>query len=277
VKKNLVPTILIAALIATPAVAADMAVKAPPVAPAPAFSWTGFYLGGELGAESGRSRWTTTSLFNVGFPTTGIDASSPRNFDALSARAGAYLGYNWQLAPRWIGGVEVDAAYANAKRTTVGLPGCTILCTAPFAGIAVGPDQAAVRLGWDGSARLRLGYLVTPDTLLYGTGGIAWQNIQASATCAHSAADPLCFLLPGSPIATATNTAVRAGWTAGLGFEWHVRDNWIARAEYRYAQFDSSGLLNLGLPLVTTTLGYSLRTGTNIATLGLAYKFGGGM
>ena len=54
--KKLATAIATSALIATPAFAADMAVKAPPPAPAPVYSWTGFYLGGNIGASFGRAK-----------------------------------------------------------------------------------------------------------------------------------------------------------------------------------------------------------------------------
>jgi opacity protein-like surface antigen len=49
------PAIAIAtiALIGTPAFAADMAVKAPPPAPAPVYNWTGWYAGVNAGASFG--------------------------------------------------------------------------------------------------------------------------------------------------------------------------------------------------------------------------------
>jgi opacity protein-like surface antigen len=45
------------ALMAVPALAADMLVKAPPRTPVPAWSWTGFYLGGNFGGGWARSGW----------------------------------------------------------------------------------------------------------------------------------------------------------------------------------------------------------------------------
>jgi outer membrane immunogenic protein len=71
------------------------------------------------------------------------------------------------------------------------------------------------------------------------------------------------------------NTFTQLGWTAGIGVDWRVSGNWIARGEYRYAQFGSDGLLNLSVPTNTSTIGYHLRTSSNIATLGIAYQFGG--
>ena len=54
--KKLATAIAAIALIGTPAFAADMAVKAPPPAPAPVHSWTGWYVGGNVGYSWGRSR-----------------------------------------------------------------------------------------------------------------------------------------------------------------------------------------------------------------------------
>jgi len=105
--------------------------------------------------------------------------------------------------------------------------------------------------------------------------GAAWRNIQTSATCQHSPPDPFCGVVAGTPISTGQNTFTQLGWTAGIGVDWRVSGNWIARGEYRYAQFGSDGLLNLSVPTNTSTIGYRLRTSSNIATLGIAYQFGG--
>jgi outer membrane immunogenic protein len=52
--KKLATAVAAIALIATPAFAADMAVKAPPPpSSAPVYNWTGWYIGGNLGASFG--------------------------------------------------------------------------------------------------------------------------------------------------------------------------------------------------------------------------------
>src|ERR1022692_3026482 len=103
-KKIAIAIASIAALIGTPALAADLPLKAPPPPPAPAASWTGFYVGAALGGKWADTTWTTTSLVSS-FPEV-IDASSPRNYQPSGLRAGGYAGYNWQLASRWVGGIE---------------------------------------------------------------------------------------------------------------------------------------------------------------------------
>jgi hypothetical protein len=118
--------------------AADMAVKMPVKAPpsplpAPILSWTGFYIGGALGGKWADTTWTTTS--NSDFPGTTTDASSPRNFDPSSFRAGGYAGYNWQITT-WVVGLEGDVAWANDTSTAAGIPGCTIECFPGAPGLA---------------------------------------------------------------------------------------------------------------------------------------------
>jgi outer membrane immunogenic protein len=250
--------------------AADLAYKAP-VAP-PVWSWTGFYAGLEAGAKFGNSTWTTTSTSD--FPGTIVDASSPAKFDATSGRVGAYAGYNWQRQA-WLVGVEADAAYASATAGQAGVPGCAILCF-PFAP-GPGIDTSSVKMGWDASLRGRVGYLVTPTLLLYGTGGIAWQSVQTSGFCQHSAADPVCSLAPGDPFDLQTNRTTLTGWTLGAGIEARVTGNWLLRGEYRYAGFGTfNGLLpfnSAGAPPGTDFVRYHLSLNTQTVTVGLAYKF----
>ena len=58
--KKLATAIAVIALIATPAFAADMAVKAPPPPPAPVYSWTGWYAGVNAGASLALLKPTST-------------------------------------------------------------------------------------------------------------------------------------------------------------------------------------------------------------------------
>jgi outer membrane immunogenic protein len=132
-------------------------------------------------------------------------------------------------------------------------------------------------MGWDASARARVGYLVTPSVLFYGTGGVAWQAIQASGFCQHSAADPQCTGAVGRPFDTETNSKVLTGWTVGGGVEAKIYGNWLLQGEYRYSNFGTfNGVLpfnSSGAPAGTDYVRYNLSVNTHIATVGLAYKF----
>jgi outer membrane immunogenic protein len=270
--------VLFALAMVGPTIAADMPTPVYKSAPPPAVvqdSWTGFYMGAALGWKEGNSTWTTTSLQNIPPFVMFVDGTSPENFKSSTGRYGGYLGYDWQFSSQWVGGVEVDAAYADKTVTTAGIPGCAASCFPGSPG--PGADLSSVRMKWDASLRARLGFLVSPSVLLYGTGGVAWQNVATSATCQHSLADPFCFVVAGNPLFTATNSATRTGWTVGGGIDVKVAANWFVRGEYRYSNFGTwTDALNLSLGAATpNVVNYQLKLNTQIATFGITYKFDG--
>jgi outer membrane immunogenic protein len=277
VKRLRITVLGFSVLVASPAIAADMVLpyKGPPLLPGPVFSWTGFYVGAALGAKWADTTWTTTSFSEPGtgfFPD--VDTSSPRNYDLSSLRYGGYVGYNWQVMPQWVWGLEADFAGANKTVTTAGIPGCSTLCVAGFPGPQA--DTSSVKIGWDASVRARLGYLVSPDLLAYVTGGIAWQDVQTSATCQHSTPDPLCVAAAGNPFATGTASMILGGWTIGGGLEYRISGNWLLRGEYRYSDFSTwnGNVLDLSVPSSPAFVGHSLKVTTQTATAGITYKFG---
>lgn len=279
--KKLALAVAVLAASAMGASAADMVVKAPRYrAPeAAASTWTGFYVGASLGGEQANANWTTTSIAVVapGFviPPPTVDGSSPRRFSPSSGRFGVFAGYDYQFAPQWVAGIVVDAAYFNSAVTTVGAPGCTVTCILGVPG--PGADVSSVRAKWDADVRGRLGYLVTPNVLLYGTGGIAFQNFSNSITCQTSLTDPLCGPTPVPAAATATNSSTRTGWTAGVGIDAKIFANWMLRAEYRYSDFGtwSNSLLLVSPGVSTVTVATNLKLNTHIGMIGIAYQFGG--
>jgi outer membrane immunogenic protein len=127
-----------------------------------------------------------------------------------------------------------------------------------------------MKTSWFASAlaRARVGYLVTPATLLYATGGTVWQHFDVNSTCVST-------LCGGSTPAVLVNSVTKIGWTAGVGAETMLSRNWFARAEYRYADFGPSSLAITrqfaGAPL-STNVDVAMRTHT--ATFGVSYKFG---
>ncbi len=132
------------------ALAADLPVKAPP-APvvAPVTSWTGFYIGGNVG---------------YGWANVGVDGVSN---DLTGVIGGGQLGYNWQTGPV-VFGVEGDFQGADESRTD----------TVTSLGVAFTVDQ---QIQWFATLRGRLGYAWGP-AMLYVTGGAAWQNYKLSVS-----------------------------------------------------------------------------------------------
>lgn len=145
--------LLVAAMTAT-SFAADLprpSYKAPAYV-APAFSWSGFYVGINGGYGFGKSRWTDNTFGG----TTG-------DFNVKGALVGGTLGYNLQTGS-WVWGVEGDLDVSTIKgtETTVcGAPGCQTKNT------------------WLGTARGRIGYAFD-RWLPYLTAGAAFGDIKGS-------------------------------------------------------------------------------------------------
>jgi outer membrane immunogenic protein len=264
--------------------AAAMPVKAP-VYKAPAAlaaSWSGLYVGLGLGTRSTRTDVTVTDAAAGGFPSLAafcalVAASggclTGEPFNDTAWRINPYLGFNWQFAPQWLGGIEADWGWAD-KTTTLG--GLRYPLTGPVIGFSgVASDSFSVRTTWDASLRARLGFLPSPSVLVYATGGAAWLHVESTSTCnaivPFGRCQPTLFNPP--VISHAHN---KLGWTAGGGIEAMVWSNWIARAEYRYADFGTVSNSDIRVNPIgdTEIVSYDVRVRTHTALLGLAYKFG---
>jgi outer membrane immunogenic protein len=254
-----------AASIIGTASAADLPRKtvAPVFAAAPVASWTGFYVGVNAGAQLSDNEWRTTDI--PFFGPGGIPAANTpltRGFDKTAFRLGAYAGYNWQLNQSWVVGAEVDIGFnIGGKKTTVGLPGTF---GAAFAGLS--SDRLSVSNTYDGSLRLRAGYLIAPSFLIYATGGLALQHYDLKATCSGDI-NSWCFVAQ-----VQSDSKTRVGWTLGAGLEGLITNNLIGRVEYRYADYGSSShSLFPATPFDTVNGRVTVRTHTIQA--GIAYKF----
>ena len=88
--------------------------------------------------------------------------------------AGLQLGYNWQVAPRWVVGVQGDVSYLDSNGS--------FTCMQASAQLIGSNCQVSPRLL--ASLTGRVGYLIDPmgHTLLYGKGGGAWMDSDISIT-----------------------------------------------------------------------------------------------
>ena len=261
-KKLLMAFAAIGALLSTPVFAADLLVKAPPPV---VYDWSGTYLGIEGGGVFGNSRWTTTCLTTVvGIcpdPPFFVDGSSPHTFNTESFRAGLYAGVQKQINT-WVVGIESDVAWSNDTQRIPGIVGCTTFCgfVLPAAGNI---DNSSVRLMGDGSFRVRLGFLATPNLLVYGTGGLAFQGVEQNVTC--SATGPWCVATR-----TQTNGSWYPGYTIGGGLEWKYTGNWFVRLEGRYSAFRP--INNVFFGGTVDEVNTSLHVSTAMGMVGLSYK-----
>jgi outer membrane immunogenic protein len=279
-KPTLLASAIAATLAATPVLAADMAVKAPPAVPVS--SWTGFYVGGNVGYGWGHASGYLNDPSIDFFSGLG---SLPTSFaEALKLRnptGGGQFGYNYQINPHWVVGVEADLQDANQHAgssqsaatggTFVG-PGITTI-TSSTEGTTF---QSAI--SWFATARARAGVLITPATLLYGTGGLAFGRVKATGSGGATVSITECIAGIGCiPTGTGSfafgfnQSTTRAGWTLGGGIEGALAGNWSWRVEYLYLYLgsESGSVVDNNGGIAT----WSAKFTDNIVRVGLDYKF----
>jgi outer membrane immunogenic protein len=259
--------------------AADLAARPytkAPVMVADVYNWTGFYIGGNVGYSWGRSEDTSTLANGAG--TVLFTSFDSTNLDGIVG--GGQIGYNWQ-SQSLVWGLEADIQGTDEKGSRA-FTCPTGICTpfvpnvfngiaVPFAQIQIGTPGPAVpvslnqSLDWFGTARGRIGFLVSPRILFYGTGGLAYGEVKSSGTVAS---------LGGF---SSTNT--KAGYSIGAGIEGVISGNWTAKLEYLYVDL---GRMSGSFTTTTGALGggtlvssYSSRITDNILRVGLNYKLGG--
>jgi outer membrane immunogenic protein len=274
--KHFLAGIAFAALFAGSATAAD--IRARPSEPELVEMWTGGYAGISLGGRWADTTWTTIGLFSPAFPPD--PTTTPASFNSSTFRAGGYVGYNKQLMPQLVVGLEGDLAWGRNRKTLGGIPGTFGTGGQGVPPAAAAVDSSRVTLGSDGSVRGRMGFLATPVWLVYATAGIAWQQVDLNATCSATAI-PLSWCFVGPRNETFSRTMV--GLTIGAGTEVMLAGNWLLRAEYRYTDYG-----NLAHTFFQTGSGFAsgnffddsfgMRESvkTHTALVGLAFKFGYG-
>lgn len=237
------------AALASGAQAADLGVPRMPIAAAvvsPMFNWTGFYVGGHLGAAFSSSN---SGLDVNGYNSTGevVPLRSRSSFIG-----GLALGYNWQFN-QVVLGVEGDISYLGYRSSNV---------SAFFAG----DTTYRARSDWFGTLRARFGF-AADRALFYVTGGLALSDLKYSVVDATSAP-------PGTATINASKSAA-VGWTVGAGVEYAFSPNWTAKAEYLYASFGGGTASAVASTNATFNFRFN-RTDQHIVRLGVNYLFSTG-
>jgi len=206
---------MLAVILVGPATAADLPVKSEtPIAPR--FTWTGCYLGGQIGGGFAKKDITDpVGLVQESFlpgSTTGVTTASPSPSGVV---IGGQIGCDYQFAPSWVIGIEGAGAGSTMKGSSiVGLP-------------AGNPDSALVEAKTDflTSVTARLGYTFD-QVLVYGRGGVAMAADRYDVSGSFA----------GTPFGF-TGLENRFGWTAGAGVEWAFTRHWSVNLEYDYYGF----------------------------------------
>jgi outer membrane immunogenic protein len=281
----------------SPALAADLPVKAKPV---PVYSWSGWY-GGVNAGYGWQDNHAGYRGDAYGDPVTGLGDGAGTIFTdglaQISQQAtavvnhqtyrqtlntsgfigGGQFGYNWQIDHTWVAGFEADAQYANAKGNA----------------LFNAPDTPGVRLSvasshqldWFGTVRGRIGYLISDRFLAFGTGGLAFGETKAQA--AISIIGPTGWNVAGGGISSqitcqgfttclaGSSSRTAVGWTAGGGFEYAVLPNVTIKTEYLHIDL---GDQNVKLTVQSPTTGNGFvnarfSTAYDIVRAGMNFRF----
>jgi outer membrane immunogenic protein len=222
------------------AYAADLPSRLPPAVlpPPPVFTWTGFYVGGQVGYQ-----WSSNSAGNVYAVVPGTAVAASPNYNSAGVIGGGHVGYNWQMN-QFVLGIEGDGE------------GSSFYGSGPYGG---GAYRFMTTQDVQGSVRGRLGYAWN-QLLIYATGGVAFGSVKNSYTN-YAGAVGIADIV----------SSTRTGWTVGGGFEYFFRPQWSLRGEYRYTDLgthtdilaNSSG----------ATLAVSKHQTENSARFGVSYHF----
>jgi outer membrane immunogenic protein len=230
------------------ALAADVPARgpvgAPPVAPSPYpssypfpysspyyYNWTGFYVGGNLGVA-----WDTSTLTDDFF---GANFSTSRS----GFVGGGQIGYNWQISPQFVVGVEwmFDGTSISSD-------------TGTFIGLGGTPLAANERIDWVTTLAARFGWTVN-NWLFYGKAGGGW--VHESETLINLA----------NRFAISTSDT-RSGWLLGVGIEYGFAPRWTARVEW-----DHIGLGDETIVAFTPGDAVILSRHFDMFTFGVNYRF----
>jgi len=205
----------------------------------PVSSWTGFYA--DAGIGYGMSSANTTILDSA---SGSCDFCNNQRQGGRGVAGTIGLGYDYQLTNKIVGGVFGDFDPSGIRGTI--------------------QDQNTVAAGnitenWSWAAGARLGWLVTPQILSYTEAGFTEARFGGTQLLSTD----------GTPSGDSTGGFTSNGWFLGAGLEAMVAPGWFVRGEYRYSEFSSHTIAELGPD------GDSIhfRPETQTATLGLVYKF----
>jgi len=248
-KKLLLATVALSALIAAPAMAADLArpvYKAAPPPPVYAYSWTGCYIGGHVGGL-----WTHKEWFDRD-PASLTFGQSDGTHDPSGFLGGIQGGCDYQFAGGFVIGIAGDYAWTNAEATSTSV-------------LFVGQTNHS-RVKGLASVTGRFGY-AWDRFLGYVKGGGAWENDD------HDYVNITPVALGGCAC-TGTASASRSGWTVGVGGEYAFTNFLTGFAEYNYYDF---GTRNITFSQTDGfTFVYGIKETKSVFKVGLNLRWGGG-
>jgi opacity protein-like surface antigen len=242
--KNLILGCIVLTVMGAAADAADLRVKAP-LAVEPAYDWSGFYIGGNVGAVGTVGKRFMPDLPLVGLPPTLF--TSPDTWHPIYGLTG---GLQQQLG-NWVVGLEASySAGSDQMRNSV-----SVSPPEPFSHLdAVWLTTDLVTLG------PRIAY-AWDRLMVYGTGGYAGAHLEGRYACSVDGV----FILPGpgtctlavfGPVLTNTNFSGRTwnnGWFGGFGLDYVLyRSTFVdtlVGAEYQHYELETREAFHCTSPI----------------------------
>ncbi|WP_156850899.1 outer membrane protein [Bartonella refiksaydamii] len=242
-----------------------------PVIVAPTFSWTGFYVGGQIGGFSSKTKMDILSNGKT------IPMSNDFLPKLSGFMGGLYAGSNIDLGNGLILGVDTDIMWSSkddTKTSEVYLINSDhvgyVNRMLKNAGIKIGDDvlkagdkrthSFTFKEKWAGATRVRIGF-AAERIMPYIAGGIAYTQLQDIESVSITEKDTGKVIASGN-LSDETKTFV--GYTLGAGVDLAMSNNVIVRAEYRYSDFGKKKYSNDK---------YETSYKTNDFRVGVAYKF----
>jgi len=246
---------LVSTLFASTAFAADAIESfdppAPSVASAPetstpsssSFSWDGAYVGINGGYAGGKFK-RTLEVTDIDGSASATNSSSYNGFSG-----GVQAGYNWQF-DKVVAGIEADFQGGSLKKDT------------SFVESADSSLTVNNRLDWYGTARARVGYTVTPTTLVYTTGGLAYGKIKTGLEYTD-----------GDITEANSWSKTKAGYTIGGGTEFGLTDEITLKTEYLYTDFGKAKMFNYSDSTLNEGINGKSKVNLHTIRAGINYKF----
>ena len=286
--------LVIAAFVVVSTVASAGIASAEPASPQ-GDGWEGRYAGVTIGVHWGGDQVRTSASNNQFCPPGTCSHASEAAQAAIQGETGEFpvnveavigggqFGYNWKLSDRWVAGIETDiqglADWQNASSAS------TSADVSGFANHSVVTYLTATkRVDFLGTLRGRVGYLVTPRLLVYGTGGFAYGYVHADTSITHHFTGSGLGAIQTEFGSTSSVSRMQGGWTLGGGFEWMLSPSWSAKTEYLYYDLGTAsynGQVADEIVIPSPPLPYyfvndvnsSTRFNGNIFRIGLNYRF----
>jgi outer membrane immunogenic protein len=174
--------------------------------PPPIFTWTGLYIGGNIGGAWGSGTFTDQAT-NLSFTA-----------DQNGFIGGGQLGFNYQMR-NLVLGIEWDFDWASIDRTHSGL-------------FLAGAYQASADTDWITTLSARVGLTVERWLMFVKIGG-GWVHNSASITNLNTGA-------------SLSRSNTDGGWLVGAGVEYSISPHWSAKAEYNFLGLSDRTITGFG-------------------------------